>query len=220
METVEIKAFGKRYLINNPGAGRVGSKLAHGEPYEKRLLVEIYQQSYRGTAFDIGAHIGNHSLWLAAICGLKVYAWEPHDGSRDQLTANLALNPDLDITVYPWAAGDVDAVGRFTKGMWLEFDPDREGAHLKLNRGDVQVHVIDQQMNIPDLSVVKIDVEGMEPHVLRGMIRHLTDYKPVVYAETHTDEMREEISSILTPLGYTNTKDIQMGSLMTKWEVG
>jgi FkbM family methyltransferase len=47
--------------------------------------------------------MGNHTLWLAAICGLRVIAVEPLDVKR--LQANLALN-DLDVTVWPVALGD------------------------------------------------------------------------------------------------------------------
>lgn len=219
METVEIAAFGKTYLINNPGAGRVGSKLAHGEPYEKKMLVDIYQEGFTGVAFDVGAHIGNHALWLARICGLEVYAWEPHKASLDQLTDNLALNPGLPIRVFAWAAGDRNTVGRFTSGMWLEFDPDRDGSKLKLERGDIQVHPIDEWVTVDDLSVVKIDVEGMEAQVLRGMVDLLKANRPVIYAETHTKQMGRDLLSVLSPLGYVFEKQIDMGSPMTKWRV-
>ena len=59
-----------------------------------------------GSVFDVGAHIGNHTLYFGAVCGLKVYAWEPHDGSLKQLHANLALNPQLEVEVFDWAAGE------------------------------------------------------------------------------------------------------------------
>lgn len=218
-EVVTIQAFGRSYRIVNPGAGRVGSKLAHGEPYERRLLVDIHRRHLLGTAFDVGAHIGNHTLYLAAVCGLKVHAWEPYEASRLALEANLALNPDLDVTVHGWAAGDTDTRGRFTSGMWLEFDPTRDGDTLTLDRGGIPVHRIDDHLDVADLSVVKVDVEGMEPAVLDGMSRHLVRCQPVVYAETHTRASRRRLQEVLHPLGYRQTGSIQMGSLMTVWEV-
>ena len=161
-----------------------------------------------GIAFDVGAHVGNHSLFLAA-AGFDVYAWEPYEPSRRLLHANLRLNPHLNVRVFPWAAGDRDTVGRFTKGMWLEFDPTRTGATMKVDRGDVPVHRIDDRINVDGLAVVKVDVEGMEPHVLRGMRRLLRKHLPVVYAETHTDEKESELRSVLEPLGYTLTERIK-----------
>lgn len=222
MSPVQIEAFGKSYLINNPGVGRVGSKLAMGEPYEKKLLVDIYQQGRTGSAFDVGAHIGNHALYLAAICGLKVYAFEPHRASLEQLYANLALNPGLPIEVYEWAAGASEAYGRLSRGMWLEFDPSRNGSELKLDRpgeaGDIPVHRLDDQLDVADLSVVKVDVEGMEPDVLRGLTRHLRRSHPVVYAETHSDLAYRATAAVLQPLGYRMTRGIHMGSPMHRWE--
>jgi FkbM family methyltransferase len=217
-DVVTIKAFGNRYRIINPGPGRVGTKLAHGEPYERKLLVDCYQQGLSGTAFDVGAHIGNHSLYLGAICGFKVHAWEPHDESRRMLQENLALNPHIDVTVHDWAAGAEHNRGRFTRGMWLEFDPTREGDKLTLERGHVQVHRIDDHLDVPDLAVVKIDVEGMEADVISGAAGHIERSLPVIYSETHTDESHASVATILEPLGYEMTRAIHMGSTMERWQ--
>lgn len=217
-DVVTIAAFERSYRIVNPGPGRVGSKLAHGEPYERKLLVDIRQQHLSGTAFDVGAHIGNHTLYLAAVCGLKVHAWEPYDVSRRMLEGNLALNPGLDVIVHGWAAGRGDARGRFTKGMWIEFDPTRDGDALKLDRGHVQVHRIDDHVDVDDLAVVKVDVEGMEADVLAGMVGHLERCRPVVYSETHTQASHDSVAAVLEPFGYEMTKRIAMGSVMEKWE--
>lgn len=217
-DVVEISMFDRSYRIINPGAGRVGSKLAHGEPYERRLLVDCYQQGLTGTAFDVGAHIGNHTLFLAAVCGFRVHAWEPFETSRQMLVDNLALNPDLDVTVHDWAAGAAEGRGRFTTGMWIEFDPTRDGAQIKLDRGDIRVHRIDDHVDVPDLAVMKIDVEGMEPHVIAGAIGHIERSRPVIYAETHTPAAHTAVAELLEPLGYQMTRAIHMGSTMERWE--
>lgn len=217
-DVVTIKAFGRSYRIVNPGAGRVGSKLAHGEPYERKLLVDCHQLALRGTAFDVGAHIGNHTLYLAAICGLRVHAWEPFDESRFVLEENLGLNSGLDVVVHEWAAGAEATRARFTKGMWLEFDPTRDGATLTLDRGHVQVRRIDDELDVPDLVVMKVDVEGMEPDVIRGALGHIERSLPVIYSETHTTESHAAVAALLEPLGYGMTRAIQMGSLMERWQ--
>jgi FkbM family methyltransferase len=217
-DVVEIAAFDRSYRIVNPGAGRVGSKLANGEPYERKLLVDCHQQGFTGTAFDVGAHIGNHTLYLAAICGLKVHAWEPFDGSRADLEANLALNPGLEVTVHAWAAGARPDRGRFTKGMWLEFDPTRDGDKLTLERGGIEVERIDDHLDVPDLSVIKIDVEGMEADVVAGALGHIERSRPTIYTETHTRTSHNSVAAHLEPLGYRVTRTIRMGSAMERWQ--
>ncbi len=219
-DVVTIRGFGRDYRINNPGAGRVGSKLAHGEPYERKLLVDAYQLGLVGTAFDVGAHIGNHTLYFAAICGLTVHAWEPYDESRFMLEENLALNPSLDdrVIVHDWAAGAAHTRGRFTSGMWLEFDPTRDGSTLTLERGHVQVHPIDDEVDVPDLAVMKVDVEGMEADVIKGALGHIERSRPVIYSETHTQESHDSVAALLEPLGYRMTKPVRMGSVMERWQ--
>lgn len=205
------------YRIHDPG-GRVGYTLDRGMPYEWRLLYQIRSLQLSGSAFDVGAHVGNHALWLAAECGLKVHAWEPHAPSRALLDENLSLNPDLPVTVHGWAAGDRETTGRFTSGRWVSFDPQREGAVLAPGEGDIRIRRIDDHLYVDDLAVVKIDVEGTEPQVLAGMTDHLERCSPVVYCETHTGAAEEEIGAVLGPLGYKRTQTLRMGSRMDRWE--
>ena len=204
-DVVTIEAFDRSYRIVNPGPGRVGSKLAQGTPYERRLLVDCYQQGLSGTAFDVGAHIGNHTLYFAAICGFTVHAWEPFDESRAALEANLALNPDLDVTVHDWAAGATDGRGRLTDMA------------IKLDRGDVPVHAIDDHLDVSDLAVIKIDVEGMEAEVVAGALSHIIRCRPVIYSETHTPQSHASVAALLEPLDYCMTRAIHMGSTMERW---
>lgn len=217
-DVVTIESFGRSYRIINPGPGRVGSKLANGEPYEKKLLQEIARQGFTGTAFDVGAHIGNHSLYLAAVCGLKVHAWEPFDDSRAQLEANLALNPSLEVNVHSWAAGRESSRGRFTSGMWLEFDPSRDGDRLTIDRGGVPVERIDDHLDVDDVAVIKVDVEGMEADVLAGAVGHIERCRPVIYCEAHNRTASRKVAEVIEPLGYRATGMIRMGSPMERWE--
>jgi Methyltransferase FkbM domain len=53
--------------------------------------------------------------------------------------------------------------------------------------------------------VMKLDVEGMEPSVLRGASRLLSRWRPVVFAEADAVEEKDEIAAVLRPYGYTET---------------
>ena len=50
------------------------------------------------TFVDVGSWIGPMTL-VAAACGAKVVAYEPDPGAADELTENLAANPDFDVDV-------------------------------------------------------------------------------------------------------------------------
>lgn len=217
MTTHTITQAGRSYRIHDPG-GRVGSKVRHGEPYERKLLTDIRQHRLTGTAFDIGAHVGNHTLYLAAICGLKVHAWECHAPTVARLRENVALNPDIDVTVHEWAAGREAGFGHLTGDRWVEFDPTRTDSGAVAAGGDIKIAPIDDELRVDDLAVVKVDVEGTEADVLAGMIRHLARCTPLVYAETHTIDAHQATADVLEPLGYEMTRAIHMGSTMERWE--
>lgn len=214
-DPLTIEAHGTSYRIISPG-GRIGSKLERGIPYEHALLEQIWRLGLEGSAFDVGAHVGNHSLWLAAVCGLKVHAFEPHPKSLPLLQESVALNP-FDITIHAWGAGAAHARARFTPGMWLSFDPERDGEKLTLDRGHVEVHPIDEMLDVEDLVLIKVDVEGMEADVLRGATRHIIRSRPEIFAETHTKKARRRTDEVLVPLGYHLKSVIQMGSPMGWW---
>jgi FkbM family methyltransferase len=206
-DLVTIEAHGKKYRIDNPG-GRIGSKLETGVPYEIKLLEQIHDLALTGTAFDIGAHVGNHALWLARMCGLNVHAFEPHETMFDALVSNVKRNRlGSKITCHNVAAGDGPGRAEF-----------RDSMTLKLDRGSIPVAAIDDLVDVDDLALVKVDVEGMEPHALRGMRRHLEACHPIVYAESHDERAHQRVAAVLEPLGYEQTSAVMMGSRMELWE--
>lgn len=216
-DIVTITAMDRSYRIHNPG-GRIGSKIADGAPYERRLLYAIHERHRfsGGVAFDIGAHVGNHTLFLAAITGLDVVAIEPHPASFDALTLNLNLNPAL-------LPGPHDGPVVVTRNMAAGRHPSRAAFRgrmvLKLDRGDVPVVPIDDMdVDMGRVSVVKVDVEGMEPDALAGMAGFLERDHPVVWAEVHTPERILAVNRVLDPFGYRATTSIRMGSTMMCWE--
>lgn len=201
-----IEAHGKRFTIENPG-GRIGSKLSNGAPYEAKLLNRIHSLGLVGTAFDVGAFVGSHSLWLARMCGLRVHAFEPHPAAFSALVANVKRNRlGQRVSCHNVAAGAAPGRAQFRSSMVL-----------KLDRGDVPVRRIDDMLDVDDLAVVKVDVEGMEHHALAGMSDHLTRCRPVVFAEVHTPHAHDLVSAVLAPLGFDHVDSVRMGSVMEEW---
>lgn len=204
---ITLERHGARWHLNDPG-GRIGKFLNEGRPYEYQLLDEIHERGLTGVAFDIGAHVGNHALYLAAVCGLEVWALEADVRTYHRLVDNVLLNPGLCIHSVCAAAGDVPGRGRIVPGMRVLRDDD----------GEVAVVRMDDIIDAPDLALIKVDVEGMEPEALAGCERHLLRCRPLVYAETHSRSAGRRIAAVLEPLGYQPTGRVQMGSAMERWE--
>jgi FkbM family methyltransferase len=201
-----IEAHGASYRVNDPG-GIIGNCLKAGSPYERKALERIYRAGLTGTAVDAGAGIGNHTLWFAAVCGLRVIAVEPLDHVR--LAENVALNPDLDIEVWPWGLGDRRYTGSVTGAPAHVIGDSFPDAGVRIRRLD--------DANLDSVSLLKIDVEGMEPQVLAGALHTIQRHRPLIFAEAINDDARRRVAAILEPLGYRHVKTYGATPLL-EWE--
>lgn len=204
-EIVTIRAHGHKYQIVNPG-GHIGKPIAQGIPYERKLLEYVHRLKLKGSALDIGAHVGNHALWFAAVCGLTVRAFEPQAESYERLAANVALNPYLPIWPYQFALGAADGRASVDHKMTIV-----DGDDFFVVRGDDVA--VDR-----DLVLIKIDVEGYEPHVMDGLADTIARNKPIVLSESHSDTAEKEQAEVMEPLGYAVETHIHMGSRMAVWK--
>lgn len=198
------------YQMVDPG-GRIGKFVTAGEPYERKLLASIGQNvdPASGIAVDVGAHVGNHSLYLGAL-GFRVEAYEPDPATFTQLEHNLTLNSSLNVVAYRVALGLSDGSARWSETTKMRTVPDPDGPLPVIAYDDIAAR--------GRIAVVKIDVEGNEPDVIAGMIGMLTRDRPAVYAEAHTHEALIEQEIEFTPLGYHLDHLIHMGSRMACWK--
>jgi FkbM family methyltransferase len=189
--------------------GKIAACMRAGKPYEEPLLEHIREQGFAGTVVDAGANLGNHSVWFAVMCGLRVEAFEPLPHCLEQLHANVARNDLGDrVTVHPVALGaDSALAGHAGKGR------------LHVGSGPIKVRSLDDY-HLIDVSVIKIDVEGMEPEVLRGGERTIRRDRPVIFAEEWGQPEHDAIAAVLEPWGYARTKRFRSGGAtqMGRWD--
>lgn len=214
--TITISDGGRSYQMNDPG-GRIGKSMRTGKPYEWKMLNEIRKLGLTGSALDIGAHVGNHALYLAKVCDLTVFAFEPNEDAYGALVENIELNEDVPgpVFAYPLAVGVADQP--------VEWDPDRKMALLPLSTGDpapsFTTTALDDMVQLEDLVLVKVDVEGWEPNVFAGMVETLRASRPVIYSEVHDQNAVDDQRAVLRPIGYQLDHYMHMGSRMACWKV-
>jgi FkbM family methyltransferase len=135
--------------------------------------------------YDVGANIGLYTL-LAAAQGALVTAFEPHVGNADRLLRNVALNGQGErVRVITSALHEQEGYLPFN---YLQHAPGSSGSqlgHVRLERGGEFAPVARELKHattadrlvgdglIPPATVIKIDVDGNEPQVLRGMAKLL-----------------------------------------------
>jgi FkbM family methyltransferase len=159
------------------------------------------------TWLDIGANYGCTALRLADLVGPtgRVFAFEPKLDTCGNLAETVALNRMAQILVIPVALGsnqDLDlrrfaTSGSMAVGTSLANGPPETLMIAKLDwlwpriAGDAaQIHGI------------KIDVQGMEIEVLRGMKDVLRAHKPRLCLELHAGVDRKEVFDLLESCGY------------------
>ena len=144
-------------------------------------------------AWDIGANIGHHTLFLASLCD-QVIAFEPVPHNAALVREKLAVNGIEHVALHPLALGeepaemllhhpDFQANANFgTASFHADYSPDNN-VHQTLVRivvGDD--YRIEQDLPAPD--IIKIDVEGFERPALAGLAKTIKESAPVVLMET------------------------------------
>lgn len=189
-----IEAHGHSYRIEDPG-GIIGRNLRGGSPYERKVLERIHRLDVDGCIVDVGAGVGNHTLWFAAICQKPTISFEPLDFHR--LANNVDLNPDLPIEIHPVGLGEV------CEGEHIVTAAPVHVTGRALHPDDkVPIRTLDSY-ELEDVGLIKIDVEGMEPEVLRGAIDTIHRCHPRIFAEA-IDESAARRNKMALPKGYVH----------------
>lgn len=155
--------------------------------------------SHDSVILDIGANIGNHSLyWAKRTEAKRIYSFEPIKITFEKLKKNIEIN-GLQDRIIPYNIGVSNAKGL---GEIRTLDiANFGGSTIQLaTSGDIEVNSIDN-LNIPDsIDLIKIDTEGFEYQVLCGARETITKNRPVVYLEIN--DSLDEIEKYFDELGY------------------
>lgn len=159
-----------------------------------------------GVFLDIGAHVGHYTL-RAARKASKAIAVEANPDTAARLEHNLSLNGITNVTVYQVAAWDE----RTRMNLFSPNAYERDGSTQVLatkdgDAGYVDGMPLDDLLEAEDrLDLVKMDVEGADLHVLRGMADTLARLRPVLFIEDHSIYgyyERGDLNALIEELGY------------------
>jgi FkbM family methyltransferase len=158
----------------------------------------------RQVALDIGANVGNHSLYFAPHFA-EVRSFEPNPRTFALLAANALLDPKIQVqqTALGDAAGTLPL--RYNPANVGEASLMADGAGSGGHSVDVPVQRLDDLVDpAADVGFIKIDVEGFEEQVFRGAARVLAG-RPVIAFEQNPAAFvngRSAVADQLQALGY------------------
>jgi len=182
--------------------------------YEKEELEFIFswfetlntstkEKLFNGNALDVGANIGNHSLYFSKYFQ-KVYSFEPHPKIFKLLQINSELRKNIEI--------ENIGLSNVSKASTLFFNNENMGASsldTSLIPGSsetkVQLKKIDDLENIGNITFLKIDVEGHEDKVIEGSKQVIIENQPFIMFEQFPSEISRGSSKtldLLKTMGY------------------
>lgn len=159
-----------------------------------------------GYIIDIGANIGNHSVFFGLIMNRKVVCFEPNPPVFKLLEYNLKKN---NIEYISYQIGLGSASGQYDIDSHHQAAESNIGAAklCKNSSGKIIVKRLDdilKDIKYKDekIDAIKADIEGMEAEMLKGSMITLNEQKPDLFLEINDTLLMKEIEDILYPIGY------------------
>lgn len=175
--------------------------------------------------YDIGAHIGYHTLCFAQMVGDKgqVYAFEPSKDHVDRIKKQFEKNRDLEriCKLFTVALGSFNGETDFSTCKQIE-DGLSSMSHINVDSLYANVDSLSSEANeefvkrVPIFTlddffkanklrkpdIIKIDVEGAENEVLLGSAEVIGEYRPKLLIEVHAIPVALDTSSTLFSYSY------------------
>lgn len=180
------------------------------EPETAPLFFDLARRA--SVTLDVGAYVGYFSL-LAGHANPegRVFAFEPMPAIFQRLEQNIRLNQLTNVECSPCAVAAADGEAEFfhlSGGLPSSSSLSRPimgyGDHVLATKTPViRLDSFAAQAGIRRVDLLKIDTEGTEPDVLRGMTEILARDRPKIVCEVLKGRGSEEaLEEILRPLGY------------------
>lgn len=120
---------------------------------------------------DVGANAGAYSIWMSKFIHPpgRLHSFEPDQGNFGKLQMNISVNGIGDrIQANRCALSDKNGIIHFTTGLDRENHIAHEGAENIVSVDTLTLDSYFETNSIPQVTYMKIDVEGFEYMVLKG----------------------------------------------------
>jgi len=172
--------------------------------YESKI--RKYINLKKGVFVDVGANMGKHTVVLSKQLNKngKVIAIEPEPNNFKILEKNIKLNKLKNVIPLNLACYDSNG--------FLDLYLDAEGAGTGHSLAEkvgpkisVKIRTLDnilKELKIKKVDIIKIDVEGAEPNVLKGATKILKKDHPKIIFEALDNKGLNKTKKVLSEFGY------------------
>jgi FkbM family methyltransferase len=192
------------------------------EWYVVDILDYLLSKFNDGVFLDVGANMASVSLPLAVkYKKYQFHAFEVQPHMVSIINENITSNNITNIQVHPYGLSNViktisirlpdydtaTNIGAFSLNSYVQDQSDIAQGYGQM--AEVEVKTLDSLGLKGRIRAIKLDVEGLEQHVLDGAINTIAgnDYPPIVYElwsyNRWWDDNAEKLKTYLIDLGYT-----------------
>lgn len=204
----EVNLLNGKYRMQVPHQLRGNSRLCYlyQDQYDPSIAILPYLIFPGMRVIDVGAHYGIYSIILSQLCGSTggVIAYEPVPEHCRYLYRNVVLYKLPNIQVKQAALSDIDGFGV----IQINKDRSRTSIRTDINENTppstiLRLSSLDNTLKVtPKISFVKIDTEGFDGKVIRGMSQLMKRDHPIVQFEINDSGLKEEIMQLLLEVDY------------------
>jgi FkbM family methyltransferase len=152
---------------------------------------------------DVGANVGHYTKRFSELVGAngRVFSFEPFPTTFALLAANVSLFRHANVTLFNVAVSNCTRQAGICVPSYPSGRKNYYQAHLSDGSKEVCIITLSlDSLDIPrPISLVKIDAEGHEDFVIKGMEKMLLRDHPVLIVETSSTEIVEHLGA----KGYT-----------------
>lgn len=182
---------GKKWLWSS------GRKFVRGdqEPYKTEAVVANFTKGE--VFFDIGAHIGYFSAIAAHLNQGQgqVFSFEPRPMNAEFFRKHMLINGFDTVVLYQAAVGDKDGDVLFDSAHGSATGRVSDNGDLKVRQVSIDRLIAEGALPVP--TFVKIDVEGGEIEVLKGLEKVIAASRPKLVVATHNPECHAFVLNFL-----------------------
>ena len=168
----------------------IGYFIMADEQYYEFNMMDMFWDyiPFEGTFLDIGANIGNHALMFNRFRpDVTIHCFEPIFKNYVLLNENAKDKPN--IKTYHVGLGSTNEVVKTSQPHVNNAGGIR--VDKQVGEGETIIIIPGDMMNITGVTFIKIDVEGYELDVLRGLNNTITTCNPNIWIEDFTGEAVE-----------------------------
>lgn len=157
---------------------------------------------------DIGANVGHHSLFFSTKAK-EVHAFEPNPAFRPQFDSLMTENDIGNVHLHSFGLGDQTQEASYYAptgdnhgiGSFIENHEasNKNAGVMSIVRGDEAI----ASLGLSRVDFMKIDVEGYEETVLRGLQETIQKFKPVIVMEYESQDFSSLEHFQALTVGYT-----------------